>query len=81
MAVSPEDRARWERQVAGLRTMETDDEGTPEWQAAMVRAENARPARVGAPALKEWWEEPPEAQLHQRAKALGMLDRPRPQNG
>lgn len=75
MTVSPEDRAKWERQVEGLKLMENDDEGTAEWREEMFQAENRRRAKLGIAPMKHWWEEdPPEAEFYRRARALGLLD-------
>ncbi len=77
MTVSAEDRERFERQVRDLRKAESDDEGTPEWQAMMIREENERRAGCGLPRLNDWWEDKPELELHRRAVELGMiLDEP-----
>jgi uncharacterized protein YkwD len=77
MVVSPEERRKWERQVAALKEAETDDEGTPEWQAAMIAQANKWRAEHGIPPLKEWWETKTEQKLHERARALGLLGRVR----
>ena len=73
MAVSAEDRRRWERQVAGLREMENDDEGTPEWRRSVEEAANRRRAARGIPPLKEWWEEKTEPEFYKLARARGLL--------
>lgn len=64
--VGVEDRRRFERQVAALRTIENDDEGTPEWRAAVVEYVDAERAKRGVPPLKT------EAELHRRARELGL---------
>lgn len=73
MPVSAEDRRRWERQVAGLREMENDDEGTPEWRAEVEDSANRWRASRNIPPLREWWEEQTEPEFYIRARALGLL--------
>lgn len=75
MAVSGEDRRRWERQVAHLREIENDDEGTPEWQQSVHDAANRWRARHGISPLREWWEDESEIEFYERARALGLLRR------
>lgn len=77
MTVSPEHRRIFERQAAALREEESDDEGSPEFQRAMIEAENQRRAEVGQARLLEWWEDKTEGELHERARALGLLERVR----
>jgi hypothetical protein len=77
MTVSAEDRRRWEQQVAGLREMENDDEGTPEWRKAVEEASNGWRAEHGIPPLKEWWEDKTEPDFYERARTLGLLRRVR----
>jgi hypothetical protein len=64
VTISPEERAKFERQVESLR--EIDDAG--ELSLAQVRAE-----------LDETQDDdsPPELELHRRAIALGMVRRSR----
>lgn len=71
--VTDEDKARWALQVEGLKSEENDDEGTPEWRAMMVEQANRHRAARGIPPLKEWWEDKGELQIHERARALGLL--------
>jgi len=75
MAVSPEDRARWDRQVAALREAETESRGSPEWRAEVFRAANAWRATHGIPPLLDEFDNIPEAELHRRAEHLGLLRR------
>lgn len=53
MVVSPEHRRIFERQVAALRQEESDDEGTPEFRAMMVRSASEWRRAHGIAALKE----------------------------
>jgi hypothetical protein len=55
MTVFVEERRKWERQVAGLRQMENDDDGTPEWRESVEEAANMWRAQHGIAPLKEWW--------------------------
>lgn len=72
--VSDKDRAAFARQAAALATEENDDEGTPEWRAAMIERINADRAAHGIPPLiEEWWNLQPETDLYRRARALGLL--------
>lgn len=64
--VTAEDRRRFERQVAALRTIENDDEGTPEWRAGVVEYVDAERAERGTPPLKT------EDEFHHRARELGL---------
>jgi hypothetical protein len=73
VAVSAEDRRRWERQVAGLREMENDDEGTPEWRRSVEETANRWRAAHGIPPLEEWWEEKTEPEFYELARARGLL--------
>jgi hypothetical protein len=69
VAVSPEDRRRFERQVAALRDGETEDEGTPASRAAAIEDADRWRAEHGIPPLDT------EAELHRRARDLGLLRR------
>lgn len=64
--VSAEDRRRFERQVAALRKIENDDEGTPEWRAGVVEYVDGERAKRGTPPLKT------EDEFHHRARELGL---------
>ena len=77
VAVSAGDRRRWERQVAGLREIENDDEGTPEWRQAVEEGANEWRAQHRIPPLKEWWEEHTEPEFYVLARSLGLLRRVR----
>jgi len=66
--VSPEDRAKWERQVAALREEESDDEGTPQERWAYIQWANAERVRRGLPELET------EGEVHWIARTLGLLD-------
>lgn len=77
MAVSAEDHRRWERQVAGLREMENDDEGTPEWRRSVFENANRWRADHGIDPLGEWWEDKTEPEFYELARARGLLTRVR----
>lgn len=77
MTVSAEDRHRWQLQVSGLREMENDDEGTPEWRNSVEQQANRWRADHGVPPLKHWWEDHTEPKFYERARALGLLGRVR----
>lgn len=64
--VTDEDRRRFERQVAALRQIENDDDGSPEWRTAVVEHADDERAKRGAPRLKT------EGELHRRARDLGL---------
>jgi hypothetical protein len=76
MAVSAEDRRRWERQVAGLRAVERERAPTADTLARIVEAANRSRAAHGIAPLADRFADPPEAGLHRRAEHLGLL-RPR----
>ncbi|CAN5865441.1 hypothetical protein BH24ACT3_BH24ACT3_07600 [soil metagenome] len=65
--VSDADRAAFERQVAALEQFENDDEGTPEWRAAVIEQADADRQDRDIPPLKT------EPELHRRARDLGLL--------
>ena len=73
MAVSAEERRNWERQVAGLREMENDDEGSPEWRTSVEETANRWRAEHGISPLKEWWEDETESEFYELARTLGLL--------
>lgn len=77
MTVSAADRLRWQRQVSGLRELENDDEGTPEWRMSVETAADRWRANHEIPPLKGWWEDHPETEFYKRARALGLLSRVR----
>lgn len=77
LAVSARDRRKWERQVAGLREIENDDEGTPEGRKAVDDAANDWRAQHRIPPLEEWWEEHTEPEFYVLARSLGLLCRVR----
>ena len=67
MAVSAQDRAKWNRQVAALREFGNDDEGSLEWRHDALEAINRRRVANGRDELKT------EGEMHRRARALGLL--------
>lgn len=71
--VTPSERGRFNRQVAALADGEIDDEGSPQWRAAMIEALDRRRAVAGVPPLEPWWAGKGERELHERARALGLL--------
>lgn len=72
--VSDRDRAMFARQAAALATEENDDEGTPEYRAAVIASANAwRTAHGIAPLVEDWWNHQPELDLYRRARTLGLL--------
>jgi hypothetical protein len=77
VTVSPEDRRRFERQVAALREHEVsvDAQVTGEQRAAVIAAANDWRRDHGLPVLVNDEDEHPELALHRRAAALGLLDR------
>ena len=75
--VTDRDKAIMARTAAALAEFENDDEGTPEWRAAVIANLNARRALRGIPPLKEWWEDLPEMEVHRLAKSRGLLSRVR----
>lgn len=66
--VSADDRRRFERQAAALRTAECDDEGSLDWRHAVIESANRWRAVHGLAPLQT------EGELHRRARALGLLD-------
>ena len=77
MTVSAEDRQRWQRQVSGLREVENDDEGTPQWRQSVEQAADQWRVDHGIARLKEWWEDHTEPEFYERARTLGLLGRVR----
>ncbi len=73
MAVSAADKAKMARLAADLREAETDEEPTPERRAAIIAAANVWRANHQIPPLREWWENRPEEEFYQRARALRMV--------
>jgi hypothetical protein len=71
--LSPSDRRAFERHVRALSDAGNDDESTA-WEASVVEAENRRRALNDEPLLEEWWTTKTEPELHERARALGLLD-------
>ncbi len=67
MAVSAQDRRRWERQVAALSEADHDDEGSLEWRAQVHAWADERRVELGLDDLDT------EPELHRRARALGLL--------
>jgi len=65
--VSAEDRRRWDRQVAALRTGDNDDEGSLAWRAEMIDSINERRRQHGHEEMAT------EGEMHRRARALGLL--------
>ncbi|CAN5485882.1 hypothetical protein BH20ACT2_BH20ACT2_14860 [soil metagenome] len=65
--VSDADRAALTRQVTALEQFENEDEGTPEWRAAVIEQADRERQDRGVPPLKT------EPELHRRARDLGLL--------
>lgn len=73
MAISKEDRERFERQASDLAKIETDDPGTPERRKAMLAIINHFRVLLGFdPFPDENEEDDPELEFNRRADALGM---------
>lgn len=64
-----------ERQRAALARVEHDDEGGPAWEEATVAAADEVRAVGRRPPLEPWWATKTERELHERARALGLLGR------
>jgi len=78
MAVSPEDRAKWDRQVAALREIETESPSRPAVRAARIADANRWRESHGIPPLADEAEEyPPEMEFFERARRLGLLKKSR----
>jgi hypothetical protein len=75
MAISPEDRAKWDRQVAALREAETEEQPSQEILEERVAEANRWREAHGIPPLKDEFEDPPEMEFFRRAKRLGFLGR------
>lgn len=75
MVVSDEDRRRFMRQAEALQEAETDEEVTGAARERETALRNESRARRGLPPLKDEFEDPPEAQFHERARALGLIRR------
>ena len=71
--VNDADRRAFERQRAALAAESNDDEGDATWETAVVDWANRERSAQGTPPLQEWWESKTEPELHQRARALGLL--------
>lgn len=69
VAVSDEDRDRWQRQVDALEAAECDDEGSPDQRVQIIATANRQRRTFGRPDLAT------EGEMHHRARALGLLDR------
>ena len=71
MAVSAEDRRRWDRQVEALHLADNDEEGTLEVDLmdllGLAEMVNRRRVAHGRPELNT------EGELHRRARTLGLL--------
>ena len=52
----------------------SNDEESAAWEAAVVESENRRRTLQAEPPLEEWWATKTEPELHERARALGLLD-------
>ncbi len=77
-AMIPADqRAHLDRQVEALGGAEIDDEGSPAWRAEVIAAIDRRRAAHGNAPLAPWWATKGEPELHERARALGLLRRVR----
>lgn len=71
--MTSDERRRHDRMVAALVAEENDDEGSPGWRAAMIEGIDRRRAAAGAPPLEPWWALKGERELHDRARAVGLL--------
>lgn len=77
MAVSPEDRAKWDRQVAALREAETEERPSEAVRQARIATTNRWRADHGMAPLRDEFEDPPEMEFFRRAERLGLLLRRR----
>lgn len=76
MSVSEHDRRAMGRQAAALDRAVNDDEDATWLDAAIDDADRHRAAE-GRPPLEPWWSAKTETELHERARALGLLARAR----
>lgn len=60
------------RQAAALDRAANDDED-PRWAQAVTSEADRRRALEGRPPLQPWWSTKTEPELHERARALGLL--------
>ncbi|MCC5953939.1 MAG: hypothetical protein JJU45_17730 [Acidimicrobiia bacterium] len=72
--VSAADRAAMRRQVAALAEAEESDELTGADLEQAISGIDERRLAAGRPPLDTRWFDRPEAELHERARALGLLD-------
>lgn len=76
MAISKEDRERFERQARDLAKIETDDPGTPEQRRAIIEFVSSIRVGRGGEALQpehdDEEDEFPELEFFRRAESLGM---------
>ena len=72
--VSRRDRQILERQQTALAAMSNDDEGGRRWRDRVTTWADAVRRAEGRPALDDWWATKTEPELHERARALGLLD-------
>lgn len=70
---SEHDRQAQERQAAELQARENSDEDAA-FEAAVTTWANRVRAEHGREPLQPWWATKTEAELHRRARALGLLD-------
>lgn len=71
--ISPDERRRFDRQVADLGLTETDEPATPEIHELRVAAANAHRARRGVPPLTPVDDlDSPELEFYRHARALGL---------
>lgn len=73
MAISAEDRKKWDRQVAGLREAETEQRPSPERRRVIIAEANLWRAAHGIPPLRGEFDDIPEEGLYERARRLGLL--------
>lgn len=75
MAISPEDRAKWDRQVAALREAETEERPSDAVRRARIAEVNRGRAEQGIEPLRDEFDDPPEMEFYRRAKRLGLLSK------
>jgi hypothetical protein len=73
-AVSFADKQAFARQAAALSAEENWDEADPAQEASIVAWADRTRAAQGIAPLVEWWQTKTEPELHERARALGLLD-------